>query len=246
MQQASPDRRGARLRALLVFVAALVTVALTASLGRWQLDRAEQKRALQKERSAASALPPVSVQSVVENPKTPWDQRTVRWQGEWLLSKSVWLDNRPMNQRSGFLLLTPLRLNTGDLIWVQRGWQAKGAGVHSAPPWPMTATGRVEVEGRLAPQASRAYDLGPAASGVLKQNLDLAASERELGRAPLPWVLWQTANCSPLDCNWPAPDDGVAKHHGYAVQWFALSALTLGLYVWFQVFLPVRRRNARA
>ena len=31
---------------------------------------------------------------------------------------------------------------------------------------------------------------------------------------------------------------GVEKHYGYAFQWFAMSALVLGLYLWFQWLRP--------
>jgi surfeit locus 1 family protein len=34
---------------------------------------------------------------------------------------------------------------------------------------------------------------------------------------------------------WPAINLGVEKHYGYAVQWFALTALIVGLFVWFQL-----------
>lgn len=256
MQQLHPDAgltadhgasRAKRRRFWVVTAAALALTLLTARLGLWQLDRAAQKLALQAEREQAAARPPVSPHEVLAAPQADWQQRSVRWTGRWRPEHSVWLDNRPMHQRSGFVLLTPLQLsNSGALVWVQRGWQAKGAGRHEAPPWPASPSGEVTVAGRLAAQASRAYDLGPAASGPLKQNLDLAASAAALGQPPLPWVLWQTEACAPLACDWPAPDDGVAKHHGYAAQWFALSALTLGLYVWFQLILPRRRQRARA
>ena len=42
--------------------------------------------------------------------------------------------------------------------------------------------------------------------------------------------------------DWPAVALGVEKHYGYAFQWFALAALILGLYLWFQFF---RRPTAR-
>jgi surfeit locus 1 family protein len=32
----------------------------------------------------------------------------------------------------------------------------------------------------------------------------------------------------------------VQKHYGYAFQWFALSALIIGLYAWFQLPRPRR------
>jgi cytochrome oxidase assembly protein ShyY1 len=43
--------------------------------------------------------------------------------------------------------------------------------------------------------------------------------------------------------DWPQADVGVAKHYGYAFQWFALCILILVLYVWFQIFAPRRRKS---
>jgi surfeit locus 1 family protein len=43
--------------------------------------------------------------------------------------------------------------------------------------------------------------------------------------------------------HWPAPDLGLHKHYGYAFQWFALCALILILYVWFQLVRPRLRRQ---
>jgi surfeit locus 1 family protein len=40
--------------------------------------------------------------------------------------------------------------------------------------------------------------------------------------------------------DWPQADAGVAKHYGYAFQWFALCCLIIVLYVWFQIFTPRR------
>ena len=37
---------------------------------------------------------------------------------------------------------------------------------------------------------------------------------------------------------WPEVAVDVSKHHGYAVQWFALCALITALYVWFQILRP--------
>ena len=64
-----------------------------------------------------------------------------------------------------------------------------------------------------------------------------------------PWVLIQldrpgsakSSSTDGLQRQWPAANTGVDKHHGYAVQWFSLSALTIGLYAWFQFIRPRRR-----
>jgi surfeit locus 1 family protein len=47
-----------------------------------------------------------------------------------------------------------------------------------------------------------------------------------------------------LQRQWTPAVLDVSKHHGYALQWFALSALITGLYVWFQLIRP-RRRSSR-
>jgi surfeit locus 1 family protein len=222
-------------------VATIAVVALTARLGLWQLDRAEQKLALQAARDAADAQAPTSS---LDAPGL--DHRRARAQGRWRPELQFWLGNRPLDKQVGFVLLTPLQLDDGRLLWVQRGWQARRASTWEAPEWPPTPDASVLVEGRLRPQASLAYELGAAPqSGAVRQNLDLSSSP-EPGRRLLPWVLWQSQDCAPLRCDWPAPSLGVEKHHGYAAQWFALSLLTCGLYVWFQLIAPWRRaRSAR-
>jgi len=102
------------------------------------------------------------------------------------------------------------------------------------------------VQGRLAASPSRLYELGEGAAEAIRQNLDPAAFAVESGLKLLPLTVVQTAADSPDDTllrHWPAPDLGLQKHYGYAFQWFALCALIVGLYVWFQLLRP-RLRNA--
>jgi cytochrome oxidase assembly protein ShyY1 len=44
---------------------------------------------------------------------------------------------------------------------------------------------------------------------------------------------------------WPAVAVDVGKHHGYAFQWFSLSALIVGLTLWFQFLRPRLRPGLR-
>ncbi len=41
--------------------------------------------------------------------------------------------------------------------------------------------------------------------------------------------------------HWPAPATDVQKHYGYAVQWFAIAAGIVFLYVWHRFIRPGRR-----
>ncbi|WP_175423542.1 SURF1 family protein [Inhella inkyongensis] len=222
----------------------LLGVAATAALGMWQLGRAQDKLQRQAQLQAAQQASALTATELLAEPRGPWLQREAVLHGRWMPEQQIWLDNRPHDRRVGTLLLTPLRLQGGAVIWVQRGWQARAPGQHAVPPWPPTPDTDVQVRGRLALHASQAYAMGPEGSGALRQNLDLAASRSALGVTPLPWVLWQIGpDCAPLRCDWPEPDSGVHKHWGYAAQWFALAALILGLYVWYQHLRPARAKR---
>ena len=151
--------------------------AATSALGVWQLGRAQTKLALQAQQQAAGQAAPLEEAALLRDPQGDWMQRQTLLRGQWMPEHQIWLDNRPHDRRAGTLLMTPLRLHSGALIWVQRGWQARAPGQHGVPPWPATPAGEVLVRGRLALQASQAYAMGPEGSGPLRQNLDLAASQ---------------------------------------------------------------------
>jgi surfeit locus 1 family protein len=111
-----------------------------------------------------------------------------------------------------------------------------------------TPAGLVRIEGRIAPGPPRLYEFDSAASGVIRQNVDVADFARETGLALRPLVVMQIGGAAaPADGllrQWAPAALDVSKHHGYALQWFALSALITGLYVWFQLIRP-RRRPSR-
>eukprot|EP01137_Pigoraptor_chileana_P015814 Opistho-2@5394 len=102
----------ARGRFLVVLLAAVLGVALTARLGFWQLDRAAQKRDWQAAVDARGQLPALGNAELATEPAAAEAQlhRRVRLRGEWLADKTVFLDNRPMGSRVGFYVVTPLRL----------------------------------------------------------------------------------------------------------------------------------------
>jgi surfeit locus 1 family protein len=243
---ASPRRR-----AVIVLVAALVGTAVTARLGVWQLSRASQKEALQSALDARGSLPELSLATLPASSAAAEAEhyRPVRLQGEWKQGATVFLDNRQMNGRPGFFALTPLLLGPDDAVLVQRGWSPRNIQDRTQVPSVPTPAGGVEVLGRVAPAPGRLFDFaGPAASGVIRQNLVLADFSRELGVSLRPWTVLQLdapdTAADGLLRQWPRPAADVHKHYGYAFQWFALCALMAGLYVWFQLILPRRQRRA--
>jgi surfeit locus 1 family protein len=237
-------------RRWLVAAAALATALLTARLGLWQLDRAAQKRRLQEAGQSQQALPPLTLEQL---PRDAADvpaqlQRRATVQGQWLAAHTVYLDNRQMNERTGFYALTPLRLADGSALLVQRGWVPRDAVDRTritAPPLP---AGPVQVQGRIALEPSRAFDLGGAGEGAIRQNLVLSAYAREAGLPLRPFTLVQEDGAAAVPDGllrqWPQPASDLPRHYGYAFQWFALCALDIGLYVWFQLIRPRRSRQS--
>ncbi|HEY0954227.1 MAG TPA: SURF1 family protein [Roseateles sp.] len=230
-------------RRWLVLLATVLAAALTARLGWWQLDRAAYKLGLQAAMDA-QARQPVLGNAALDAAAL---HSRVELRGRWVESRTVWLDNRPMDGRAGFYVVTPLQLaGRSEAILVQRGWAPRDAADRSRLPPLTTPSGEVSVQGRLAAAPSRLYELGAGQGGAIRQNLDPAAFAQESGLALLPMTVVQTAADTDdgLLRHWPAPDLGLHKHYGYAFQWFALCALILILYVWFQLIRP-RLRNRR-
>lgn len=245
----------AQARRWLIAFAALAGIAVTLSLGRWQLSRAGQKEAMLAAIQAESLKPPVGNMALLQAAagsadaasgpqvrQNPLLHRTARLRGEWVAARTVYLDNRQMNGHPGFYVLTPLRLeNSRRTIVVQRGWMPRNFESRSTVAAVPSPGGAVEVEGRIALPPSKLLDFGGPEAGRIRQNLDMAAYALETGLQLLPLSLVQTvpAADTPGDGllrDWPAPDFGAAKNYGYAVQWFLLAALIAVLYAWFQIY----------
>ncbi|MET3917976.1 surfeit locus 1 family protein [Variovorax sp. OAS795] len=247
-------------RFLLVTLAAVLTVAATVSLGRWQLSRAAQKEALQAEIESQKQKPPLA-QAEFLSLEAPAGElhRPVRLRGLWLTPQTVYLDNRQMHGVPGFYVLTPFALEGSDqTVMVQRGWVQRNFNDRTHLGAVDTPPGLVEVTGLIEPPPGHLFELGkpaPAASAPdaagsspIRQNLDLEAFRAET-KLPLRTdvSLQQVGPASEgLQRDWPAPALGLEKHYGYAFQWFGLSALVVILYVWFQFIAPFRRSRRRA
>jgi surfeit locus 1 family protein len=154
---------------------------------------------------------------------------------------TVFLANRTMDGQPGFVVVTPLRLPTGDAVAVQRGWVA----LEKGDPWHAPAVaapdgGDVTVAGHVAAWPSHWFEVGKQVPGAIRQNLDRAAfaAEAGIGLRPLTVIEDATpANAGDgLGRRWTPPAVNVGVNYGYAVQWFAMSVGFLVLYAWLTFF----------
>lgn len=228
-----------------ITIAAAVGVAAGLALGAWQLSRAAQKNALHDAQVQHRSLPALAGRelAVEGNPQAlAW--RPVRLQGRWVAGQTVFLDNRQMQGKPGFDVLTPLRIEGTDVaVVVQRGWVQRNFMDRSKLPPVETPPGLVEVSGLIAPPPPKLYAFAGEESGPIRQNLDLGEF-RARTRLPLLTGLSVQQAGPPSEGllrDWAQPGSGVEKHYGYAFQWFALSALIAILYAWFQFIAPRRK-----
>ena len=239
-------------RAWLVLIAALIGVAVTANMGFWQLRRATQKVAMQTAMESRSLLPELGAFDLARtsDEAEPQHYRRVHLRGHWVIDRTVFLDNRQMNGRVGFYVVTPLQLvDRPEVVLVQRGWVPRDQLNRTLLPQVSTPRSVVDVTGTIAPPPARLYEFSGVAGGAIRQNLDVASFAIETGLSLLPLSVKQTDAISSITADdalvrqWPRPAVDVQKHYGYAFQWFALSALMAGLYVWFQILRPRLQRS---
>jgi len=232
-------------RGAVVLLAAVAFAVLCTRLGMWQLDRAHAKLDLQARIEARRSTPVLDGSSLASNASDAVAQyeRPVRLVGRWQPGATVFLDNRQMHGVPGFFVVTPLVLAGRDVaVAVQRGWLPRNPQDRTALPAVPTPPDDVVVEGNIGPPPSSLYAFGPDASGPIRQNLDLAAYAQEARVPLLPLSVRQRDSTATrgdgLVRDWPAPAVDVGMHYGYAAQWFAFAAMSVGLYAWFQILRP--------
>ncbi len=241
-------------RSWIVALATATGVAVTAAMGVWQMGRAAQKQALAQSLEERIAMPALAELPATADASSALWQRRITLRGRWLGQHTVYLDNRQMTLREGarpnvgFDVLTPLALADGTAVVVQRGWVPRDFQDRTKLPSVPTPEGEVTIEGRYAgpPPRLYAFEDSPAPRGRVRQNLELDAFAREINVTLRPGSVFQTgddAASGVVHRVWSMPGSGIDRHHGYAFQWFGLSALLAGLYVWFQIIQPWRRRH---
>lgn len=206
-------------------------LALLASLGRWQLGRAEEKEARQALYEQRLREMPVTLTGSVASPE-PLMYRRVRASGRWIAERQFYVDNQVHQRRAGFYVITPLRLEGGAAaVLVNRGWIARDAAYPEAPRVEVPA-GRVEVTGLATRPPARFRELSPqTVAGNVWQNLSIERYAAHAGLELLPVVVLADEPAPGLVPVRERPDAGVAKHHEYALTWFALALTVAALWL---------------
>jgi cytochrome oxidase assembly protein ShyY1 len=207
-------------------VLAFVVIVTFASLGFWQLARDREKQDIVRERRAAFAATAPDLEAAGDSVQTG---DRVEARGTFDSEVNALLRNRVRNGDDGFDVLTPLLLDDGSAVIVDRGWIANGAVDDLGDP----PSGAVVVRGLL--RASRPLETDDAVREVEGMLSLPRVGAEELQREVSydlhdTWIEAQSLDPVPSGdaprLPEPPPPDQV-NHYQYALQWFALAMVPL-------------------
>jgi surfeit locus 1 family protein len=243
-QPAAPRRFAPPPWAVLLTLAALGAFV---SLGTWQLGRAREKQALFDEFEAGGRE---TLDATGRDFAELGRYQRVRLRGRYDASRQVLLDNMPSAQgRPGYRVLTPLaRADGRGWVLVDRGWVPLGPTRDRLPDLTV-GTGEREISGVLDVLPGPGLRVGPAAEPgatgwprvlLFPTEADL---ETMLGyEVGSRIVLLDAGNPDGYERQWrPSLGFGPERHLGYAIQWFALGAAAVAIFV--AINLRPRRRE---
>jgi surfeit locus 1 family protein len=220
---------------LFATVLVIIGVALGVRLGMWQLARADEKRVLLEQFAAgANTVRPLSALNEPDLPR----YQSITAQGRYDSAHQVLLDNMPAaSGKAGFRVLTPFELEQDTWILVDRGWLAMGATRNDLPDIAVSEDER-SIAGRLDELPRPGMRLSGSAVGTdqwprvlnFPQHADL---EQTLGRKLARRIVLLDPQASDgFERVWTQRTGfGPERHIAYAVQWFALAATMLIVYL---------------
>lgn len=221
-----------------VFTAVMVPLML--SLGFWQLQRADEKAALASSFEERQRQRPASIADLWGGSAESLAYVPVRVSGNYLADQYFLLDNQIHNGTFGYQVLNVLQLSdSAGSVLVNRGWIAGDSGRRTLPQVPVVE-GSVNIIGQVYVAPGEPYLLAEqqldknwpkVIQAVEMDKLEPAVSPQGAERVfPYPIRIAAGAQGA-LTVNWQVVNMSPQKHHGYAVQWFAMAGVLLVFYV---------------
>lgn len=221
-------------RYLIPLIFGLGGFAALASLGVWQLQRLEWKEAILADIEARIVAAPVAV------PPRP-DPEADRYlpvtaKGD-LVGTSLRVLVSTKERGAGYRLVTPLVLEDGRRVMVDEGFV--GLEENTAPG----AASGVTVTGNLHwPEEVDNWTPEPDVSDGLFYARDVTTMASALGTEPVLIVARTVTGTDPRATPMPVTSVGIPNNHlGYAVQWFGLALVWLGMTVF--LLWRIRKRT---
>ena len=195
---------------------------------QWQFHRGQDRSERNATIEARINIPAVDLAAVKSNVKeNEW--RTITTSGMFDAEEQILLRNRYFEGKYGYAVLTRFTTQSGDSIWVDRGWVAAGASATVAPATPSVPTGIVSIIARLRLDSSLpsgsffALPLNRDDDLVSKLNAQSGLASESFYLDLISGSLPSLTPTAPAEI--PSLSDG--PHLAYAVQWVLFAALVV-------------------
>jgi surfeit locus 1 family protein len=223
--------------ALVTSLAFLVVFPILISLGVWQLNRAEEKRGIERGVAEAIAKPPLVLNDTNLDALLKETYRPVRIIGQFDNNRQYLWDNKTHKGKSGYQVLTPFLIEgEKQVVMVNRGWipilgrrdqfpdisvlekVVSIEGVIKNPSNAIQLAERVEEDKINYPSVIQAFE-----PSVMATQLDVEV---------LPIMIELSASAEHgYVREWRPYYGKIGKHIGYAMQWFIMAFIALFLYI---------------
>jgi surfeit locus 1 family protein len=205
------------------------------TMGLWQLSRAEYKDNLLDKIGERKNLKPVNVS---ELPHEVDDSLflPVDVSGTFDTRHQFLYDNRIINGRVGYHVYTPLRLETGGSVLINRGWVPQGKTRQNLPEIPASLK-TVKFTGLMDRVPSKGFILSENLHDEISwpmvlQYVDTKELERTLGYPLMSMVIWMDKDSEDVfQHELPVLLLDSSKNKGYTFQWFAMALALLIIYI---------------
>ncbi len=220
-----------------------LALAVLVAMGSWQLERLQWKRDLiaemtQRMAGPAVALPPAPVDAAALR------YRPIRIQGRFRHDRELYLEARSHQGRPGLHLVTPLVLDDGRVVLIDRGWVPPDRRRPETRPEGQIGgqvAGSVSLTATLRTGGWKGYDFlrpenDPAGNAWVW--MDLPRMAESAGLEGIASGYYLVADAAPNPGGLPigrAPGVELPNNHlGYAITWYALALVLLVIYLLHQ------------
>lgn len=233
----------------LISIIALTLISLLISLGSWQMHRLTWKHELIERIESNVHAEPISAPNIkdweIANQKA-MEYRAVTVTGYYLNDKETHV-GALTEKGSGYWIITPLKSNNGDIVFINRGYVGIG---ERDPQKRITGQidGEVNVTGLLRLTEPKGF--------FLRQNepdkniwhaRDIKAFSNRLGLQNVP-EYFIDANAEQNRADRPIGGMTVIKfadnHLAYALTWFSLAAMVLGMAIYLIRYEIIRNKDS--
>jgi cytochrome oxidase assembly protein ShyY1 len=233
----------------------LLLIPAMVELGFWQLHRHERRVARNEQIARNLGAPAVPVGQLTRPGRTvpradTW--RPVSATGTYDARHEVVARQRiAADERSvGYYVLTPLLLQDGRAVLVNRGWVPAGTDLTAFPEVPPPPAGAVTVTGRLMPDETTATTGIRDKQGLPPRQVMLIDGRQQAGALSRPvlggYIELTGASPKPGDQPEPVPEpdhSSIGAHLAYAIQWWLFTA---GVPVGWVILVRRERRELLA